>query len=259
MIPSYPTPQEIPRLSRSRDALTSAERWQAISNRDATIDSFVYAVVTTKIYCRPSCAARLARRANVQFYDSPTQAERAGFRPCKRCRPQTGRTAVQNNPQITMVKAACEALREQTAAGLKPRLQDLAAQAGLTPSHFHRVFKKHMGVTPGHFAGILMNKQRRVDPSSGSPTNSGLSGLETPRLDALEGTGKGALGLDVSEVAFPGAGRSGMDEEISPTPMEYMWNEFDDLLSVEQGLTLPVEVGFVDPRILSASDVRRHE
>src|SRR5262245_44287744 len=67
------------------------DRWQAVQRRDPTADgAFVYAVRTTGVYCRPSCAARLPRRENVKFHDSCAEAERAGFRPCRRCRPNEG-------------------------------------------------------------------------------------------------------------------------------------------------------------------------
>ncbi len=64
------------------------ERWEAVRRRDAgAIGAFVYGVATTGVYCRPACAARLPRRENVRFHAACADAERAGFRPCKRCRP----------------------------------------------------------------------------------------------------------------------------------------------------------------------------
>ncbi|KAL5362765.1 metal binding domain of Ada-domain-containing protein [Aspergillus floccosus] len=148
-------PQRIPRLTASTTPKSAAARWQAVSNRDATADSFVYAVLTTKIYCRPSCPSRLARRANIRFYDTPSQAETAGFRPCKRCKPQTIRP---ENPQVQLIAQACATIESDIRAGSKPTtLRDLAAQANLTASHFHRVFKRIMGVTPGQYAAALLD------------------------------------------------------------------------------------------------------
>src|SRR3954467_9147831 len=67
---------------------TIQDRWEAVAQRDTAADGrFLYSVKTTGVYCRPSCGARLARRENVAFHDSYADAERAGFRPCKRCRP----------------------------------------------------------------------------------------------------------------------------------------------------------------------------
>ena len=71
---------------------TDAARWEALKQRDRAADgAFYYSVRTTGVYCRPSCAARLARRENVAFHASPAAAEKAGFRPCRRCRPRSMR------------------------------------------------------------------------------------------------------------------------------------------------------------------------
>ncbi|CAG7915505.1 unnamed protein product [Penicillium olsonii] len=196
-------PQQIPRLSPSH-TLSQTERWQAIATR-ATVNTFVYGVITTKIYCRPSCPARLARRANVQFYDTPSQAEQAGFRACKRCRPHSG-TAAQSNPHTALVEQACESIRNSLAEGLKPTLGDLAAQADLTPSHFLRVFKKRVGVTPGQYIRSLGQSNLCSPGSCTSLPNIDVSG-NGGTLD-LDGAGKG--------VEFPG------------------WNEFDTLLALDQ-------------------------
>ena len=129
-----------------------AARWRAIANRDATANDFAYAVRTTGIYCRPSCPARLARRANVGFFDSPALAEAAGFRPCKRCRPNHDQMG---NPQIQLVHIACDTIAAAVCSGRKVKLEELAAAANFTPSHFHRMFKKVIGVTPGQYAKEL--------------------------------------------------------------------------------------------------------
>lgn len=237
MSPSVTTPQQIPRLTRNGEALTSAERWQAITARDPTINSFVYAVLTTKIYCRPSCPARLARRANVRFYDTPSQAEQAGFRPCKRCKPHSAQTAVECNPQAVMVERACEDIRSRLAAGMKPRLGELAARAGLTASHFHRVFKKRVGVTPGQYAADVIQGGGRS--SSGSlASDDTLFEVETPSLDL--GTG----GVGQSLALWEG----GLSD---PVIMDEMWNEFDILLAAEQREISPLESVSIDPRLIS--------
>jgi methylphosphotriester-DNA--protein-cysteine methyltransferase len=232
-------PQRIPRLSANH-AVTDSERWQAIANRDVTANSFVYAVITTKIYCRPSCPARLARRANVEFYDTPSQAEKAGFRACKRCRPHSGQTATQSNPQAAVVEKACETIQHNLASGLKPRLRDLAAQAGLTPSHFHRVFKKLVGVTPGQYIGTL----GQSGSSSDAWTPDGLSETETrSEFD----TGGFALDLN-GETGSTGllAARLG-----SPFILDDAWNEFDALFEQEQWVP---DSFCIDPRMILASE-----
>jgi methylphosphotriester-DNA--protein-cysteine methyltransferase len=232
-------PQKIPRLSAN--TLTDTERWQAIATRDITANTFVYAVLTTKIYCRPSCPARLARRANVYFYDTPSQAEKAGFRPCKRCRPHSGQTAARNNPQTAVVEKACESIRNILTAGLKPKPRDLATQAGLTSSHFHRVFKKHVGVTPGQYINRLVQDKLC---SPGSLTSDAFSGVETARSCSGERNETLDRGENSEEAGPPVAGAD------FPGLMEGAWNEFDALLALEQGQLLEPGGLFVDPRML---------
>lgn len=249
---SADTSLRIPRLSRSGDTATSAERWQAITKRDTTVNSFVYGVLTTKIYCRPSCGARLARRANIEFYNTPSQAEKAGFRPCKRCRPECGGTAAQSNPQAAMVEKACQTIRDEVDAGLKPRLNDLATQAGLTPSHFHRVFKKILGVTPGQYISSVV---QHVCPSPESLAPDTLSELETPPSASPFGfvgaDGMKELDPDCGQgSALPGLPAVRM-EDFSPVILDNTWNEFDVLLAAEdQGQMNPLDSVSIDPRVL---------
>jgi AraC family transcriptional regulator, regulatory protein of adaptative response / methylated-DNA-[protein]-cysteine methyltransferase len=123
------------------------ERWQAVSRRDPAFDGeFLFAVRTTGIYCRPSCASRPAKRENVSFFESGAEAEKAGYRACKRCRPDKLGAP---DPQMEAVKRACERIESAEEA---PKLAELAASAGLSPYHFHRVFKAITGVTPKAYA-----------------------------------------------------------------------------------------------------------
>jgi AraC family transcriptional regulator, regulatory protein of adaptative response / methylated-DNA-[protein]-cysteine methyltransferase len=122
-------------------------RWDAVKRRDRAADgAFYYAVATTGVYCRPSCASRQARRENMSFYATTAAAERAGFRPCKRCRPN-GPTLVER--QAAAVAKACRLIEE---AEELPSLDALAKEAGMSRFHFHRVFKAATGVTPKAYA-----------------------------------------------------------------------------------------------------------
>ena len=117
--------------------------WQAVTARERAADgSFYYAVRTTGVYCRPSCASRLPRRENVSFHATPADAEAAGFRPCKRCRP-TEKSAVE--AQLSAVAKACAILRE---SDVTPPLAELARAVAVSPFHFHRLFKQVVGATP---------------------------------------------------------------------------------------------------------------
>ncbi len=128
-------------------ATVSDPRWAAIATRDTSADgSFWYSVRTTGVYCRPSCAARLPRPENVAFHATREDAERAGFRPCRRCRPEAPPLSEQH---ADTVAAAC---RRIESAESTPDLASLASAAGMSPHHFHRVFKAVTGLTPRAYA-----------------------------------------------------------------------------------------------------------
>ncbi len=127
--------------------MTDDDRWQSVTRRDAAADgSFWYSVRTTGVYCRPSCASRLARRENVCFHATREAALRAGFRPCKRCRPDEAPLAER---QAAAVAKACRLIERSEES---PALDALAVAVGLSRFHFHRVFKTITGVTPKAYA-----------------------------------------------------------------------------------------------------------
>ena len=129
-------------------ATTEADpRWQRVVARDASADgAFWYAVSTTGIYCRPSCGARLARPEHVRFYVSREAAERDGFRPCKRCRPDA---QARSQEQAEAIVRACRQIEQ---AESTPALEVLAHEAGMSRFHFHRLFKAMVGLTPRAYA-----------------------------------------------------------------------------------------------------------
>ncbi|KAM4058764.1 metal binding domain of ada domain-containing protein [Hirsutella rhossiliensis] len=125
-----------------------ASRWQAVRARDVCADGFfVYAVKTTKIYCRPICKARLARRANVRFFPTAPAAQAAGFRACKRCKPDLAGFMPEERA-VRQIRALV-ASRGGGVTGMS--LGQMATRSGLSKWHFHRVFKKSVGLTPGEF------------------------------------------------------------------------------------------------------------
>jgi AraC family transcriptional regulator of adaptative response/methylated-DNA-[protein]-cysteine methyltransferase len=139
----------------ARPATEADPRWAAVVARDRTADGrFYYSVRTTGVYCRPSCAARRANPGNVEFHPTPAAAESAGFRPCKRCRP--------NAPALDERQAArvADVCRWIERADELPRLAELAARAGLSTWHLHRMFKAITGVTPRQYAAA--HRTRRV-------------------------------------------------------------------------------------------------
>lgn len=137
-------------------------RWRALALRDRRFDGqFYYAVRTTGVYCRPSCAARKAKPENVSFYATCEEAERAGFRPCKRCRPNEPSLAEQHAGKVAEI---CRGIK---IAPEMPSLKMMASRAGMSPSHFHRLFKTITGVTPRAYAAA--HRAKRVQEALAEP------------------------------------------------------------------------------------------
>lgn len=132
------------------------QRWQAIVNRDVSADGeFYYSVSTTGVFCRPSCPSRLAKRKNIQFHDTMQEAIDAGFRPCKRCKPeQESQTA----RHAAMVAKICRLIEN---ADVPPSLDTLAEASGLSRYHFHRIFKSVTGLTPKAYSAAYRAQRVR--------------------------------------------------------------------------------------------------
>ena len=149
------------RNSKARELAKAATegdpRWAKVMARDTASDGqFVYSVKSTGVYCRPSCAARLANPANVRFHLTPDAARAEGFRACKRCKPDLGCEA----PHAAKV---ADAARRIAASEETPSLTSLAKRAGLSPHHFHRVFKAITGLTPKDYAAAHRGNKVRAE------------------------------------------------------------------------------------------------
>jgi AraC family transcriptional regulator, regulatory protein of adaptative response / methylated-DNA-[protein]-cysteine methyltransferase len=128
-------------------AIKDDQLWQAVMAKDARFDGqFVFAVSSTGVYCRPSCPSRRAHRERVKFYELPEAAEQAGFRACLRCQPRRARVL---DPQIELVQRVCRLLNSDESESLK--LAELASQAGVSPFHLQRTFKRVMGISPRQY------------------------------------------------------------------------------------------------------------
>jgi AraC family transcriptional regulator of adaptative response/methylated-DNA-[protein]-cysteine methyltransferase len=135
-------------------------RWNSVVRRDAAADgTFVYAVRTTGIYCRPSCPSRTAKPENVRFYAAPAEAEAAGYRACQRCNPG-GQSLAEANAAV--VAAACRLIEE---AEELPKLDELAASIGMSRFYFHRQFKAITGLTPKAYGEAHRAKRVREELS----------------------------------------------------------------------------------------------
>lgn len=209
---------------------TSESRWQALTTRNATADGeFVYCVKTTGIYCRPICKARLARRANVEFFVTAREAEDAGYRACKRCKPNL----VSFTPEADKIDVVCTYLKQLSPDDVLPKLEDLAAMAGLTKYHFHRSFKRYTGYTPRQYLTVLHEGNQELLAGPSNAQNSVEGWCNSPTED-YSGSGSTATPLmaDFEPLWFEDAGDFNFDDVQIPDMVVY------DLEMTRHGLLL---------------------
>jgi AraC family transcriptional regulator, regulatory protein of adaptative response / methylated-DNA-[protein]-cysteine methyltransferase len=143
-------------MTEQTEIQTSDPRWKAVLERDSRQDGrFVYAVASTGVYCRPSCPSRRPRRENVAFFSAPEEAERAGYRACRRCAPKSSLA-----PAERMVQRACAYLEAHLDEPVT--LETLGRAVGVSPYHLQRMFKRVTGVSPKEFVNA-----RRVERLKG--------------------------------------------------------------------------------------------
>jgi AraC family transcriptional regulator, regulatory protein of adaptative response / methylated-DNA-[protein]-cysteine methyltransferase len=175
--------------------------WQAVLHRDAgAAGVFYYSVRTTGVYCRPGCPARTPRRENVRFHPTQEDARKAGFRPCRRCRPED--TALADR-QRELVIAAC---RQIESAENPPSLEELALEAGLSVSHFHRLFKAHTGVTPRSYASAHRTDRVRQELTERDTVTEAIYGAGYNSNGRFYASTNGILGMTPSAFRDGGAG-----------------------------------------------------
>ncbi|WP_088252717.1 bifunctional DNA-binding transcriptional regulator/O6-methylguanine-DNA methyltransferase Ada [Fimbriiglobus ruber] len=175
-------------------------RWQAVVRRDQSADGvFYYSVRTTGVYCRPSCASRRAKRENVRFHATREEAERAGFRPCKRCQPNDRSLAERHQDAVTR---ACHVIE---AAAETPDLSELADAVGLSRFHFHRVFKMITGVTPKAYAAAHRAQRVRDDLTQGTSVTEAIYGAGYQSSGRFYATSDEQLGMTPTEYRAGGA------------------------------------------------------
>ena len=176
-------------------------RWEAVQRRERAADGvFYYSVRTTGVYCRPSCGARPARRANVAFHASCEAAESAGFRPCLRCQPNLPPLAER---QAQAVAAACRLIETSEE---EPSLDALAASAGISRFHFHRLFKQHAGVTPKAYAAAVRASRVRDELAQGAPVTDALYAAGFQSSSRFYAEADAMLGMAPSRFRAGGAG-----------------------------------------------------
>ncbi|MGE4195353.1 MAG: bifunctional DNA-binding transcriptional regulator/O6-methylguanine-DNA methyltransferase Ada [Pseudodesulfovibrio sp.] len=151
---------------------TPQTRLRAVLDRDSNAAGrFCYAVRTTGIYCLPGCPSRAPRPENVEFFETPAQAEQAGYRPCKRCRPDD---PAHRDLASARVVEACRALELGAEHGELPSLETLAHRAGLSPSHFQRLFKARTGLSPREYGQAVRDHRVRAALEDGAPVTEAI-------------------------------------------------------------------------------------
>ena len=215
-------------------------RWRAVLDRDSTADgSFVYGVQSTGIYCRPSCPSRRPRRERVQFFESGSDALRAGFRACRRCRPDDQRAA---DPWIDKVRRACVYLANVDG---HLSLARLAARVGGSPYHLQRSFKRIVGLTPREYADACRLQRLKHGLRSGSR-------VTTAMVDAGYGSSSRFYERAAAKLAMPPAvyrrGGAGMriSYAIVDSPLERLL-----VAATERGVCA-VYMGTTDDQLVRA-------
>lgn len=160
---------------------TESSRWRAVQHRDESAASaFIYAVITTKIFCRPSCPSRLARRANICFYDTVEDAVKAGYRACLRCKPDQAAASHLDN-KAARKKAVDEACRYIEKSSTHVKFSDVAKHVNLSTRYLHGLFKEIMGITPAKYVELYRTCQMLDVESSASPAS--METLSHPGVD----------------------------------------------------------------------------
>lgn len=179
-------------------------RWSAVVARDRSYDGkFYYAVRSTGVYCRPSCGSRRANPHNVAFYSTMQEAAAAGFRPCKRCKPES------ESLHGTHAAAVAQACRVIESAEQAPTLTQLSKACGLSPYHFHRIFKAVTGLTPKEYAGANRAARVRRSLATGNTVTDAIFDAGFNSNSRFYEQADSILGMTASSFR-----RGGADEEI---------------------------------------------
>ena len=190
-------------ISSTAAFASESDRWTAVTTRDCSADGhFFYSVSTTGVYCRPSCPSRQARREHVRFHTTIADAERAGYRACKRCRPAEPALAEQ---RAAAVAAACRLIEQ---ADEVPDLDALATAAGMSRFHFHRIFKSVTGVTPKAYAAAHRAERVRDELRQRATVTDALYGAGFNSNGRFYAAASAVLGMTPTRFRAGGAGES---------------------------------------------------
>jgi len=187
--------------SVQREFRTDEDQWRAVITRDKKADGkFFYSVKSTGIYCRPGCPARLARREQIQFHATAAEAEQAGFRACKRCRPN------ESGLKSRLAEAVATACRLITVSDEAPDLETLSRAVRLSPSHLHRAFKSLMGLTPKAYALAHRAERTRQELRRSPSVTSAIYGAGFNSNSRFYATSSKMLGMKPAAFRAGGTG-----------------------------------------------------
>jgi len=196
---------------------TDDARWQAVLDRDPQADgAFFTCVHTTGIYCRPTCPARRPNRENVSFASTREEARRAGFRPCKRCTPDDETSFPQRQAEI--IARACDRLRTSEE---RLTLEQLAAEAGMSPFHFHRVFKQVTGLTPKAYADAHRSERVRDRMAAAPSVTAAIYDAGYAANGRFYETSAQTLGMTPTRYRAGGAGTT-IQATVAPCSLGYV-------------------------------------
>ena len=174
-------------------------RWQAVQNRDRRADgAFFYAVSSTGIYCRPTCPAKRPQRPNVQFFRTARDAQHAGYRPCRRCKPDEVSSQQRTVAQVKRLVEQSEAI---------PTLERLGQKVGMSPYHVQRIFKRHTGLSPKQYGVAVRAERLRRGLRAGSSVTDAAHEAGYGSSRSVYDTAGAQLGLLPSEYGSGGRGR----------------------------------------------------
>src|SRR6267143_1706738 len=182
-------------------ALSDDEKWKAVLSRNDSLDGvFVYAVRSTKIYCRPSCPARRPSKEHVAFFPGSIEAEESGFRPCQRCQPRDAGPS----PKAKLVDHVCKYIEANLQGKLT--LATLSHQVGLGPYHFQRTFKGVLGVSPRQYVEARRLARMKRFLRNGETVNNSLYSAGFSSLSRVYENFPGGFGVNPGEIRRGGVG-----------------------------------------------------
>ncbi|KAI0483875.1 metal binding domain of Ada-domain-containing protein [Xylaria cf. heliscus] len=253
----------------SSSSSTEEARWRLVLAHTPTTE-FLYGVLSTGIYCRTSCPSRRPRRSNVRFFETPASAVAAGFRACRRCKPESTDSS-HESPQAAaekQVAIACEYVRQRKG---EVQLSGIAAHVGLSPRYFHGLFKQVMGLTPGAYTAAVKRESNEQGSAPETPVAS-ISDYGPQVLDfsnvtdlvdpaPIDNSAGGMSFVDLDQTAynwFPEA-LEGLDcVNFDQGPISELINNFDlDMARLSQtngeSIEAPIDIctlDYLDPFLL---------